>query len=221
MGESKKEICRNSVLMRGTSSTSSDALPLKCSREYICITKDGKCEGMVKPEKIKVKTEEEIYAVLAEKMADCWWMFGEGKVDYIGKDFFFKENYCSICSQILFDKSLKEIRGLESGRISKDKLYDYLSKTKILDKNITYLEYIFRAKDINEIKKEISNEELNSQKISTFGMIDIGKQYYLVTGITSEVAGRGWKIGAAVVAAGIGYFLPVLDGHGQELLLEH
>ena len=62
-----------------SASISEDAIPLKCSRIYICISKDGTCERMTKPEVKKVKTEDEIYNILAEEMATCWWMFGEGK----------------------------------------------------------------------------------------------------------------------------------------------
>ena len=203
--DSDKEICRNSVIMRGTSSVSSDSLPLKCSRNYICITKTGECSGMVKPDTRKVKTEEEIYLVLAQEMADCWWMLGEGKVDYIGKDFFLKDNYCSICAQILFDNSLKEIEGLDEGKISKDKLYDYLSKTKMSSQDMTYSEYLLGTNNLEKLKQTIANDKNNTDKISTFGTIYVGKNYYLVTGITSEISGRGWKIAAGGITTAIGF----------------
>jgi hypothetical protein len=204
-GESEKDICRNSVMMRGTSSVSSDALPLKCSRNYICITQNGDCIGMVKPTKIKVKTEEEVYEALAKEMSDCWWMLGDGKVDYIGKDFFFKDNYCSICDQILFDSSLTKIKGFEKGKISKDKLYDYMAKTKMPTQNITYAEYLLGTNEIATLKQEIAKNQ--SAQVS-FGTISIGQPYYLITGITSEVNGRGWKIAAAVGISVVGWWFP-------------
>ena len=106
-GESQDQLCQNSVMMKA-SPLSSSSTPLNCYRNYICITEDGSCEGLVKPEKIKVKSLDEIYEALANEMADCWWVFGEGKVNYVGDDLTYN-NYCSICSQILFDDSLNEI----------------------------------------------------------------------------------------------------------------
>ena len=103
--QSDSELCRNSVITRAGSGIPTDSVPLKCSRSDICITSDGSCDGMVNPEKFKVKSKEEVFKVLANEMADCWWMYGEGKYDYIG-DTTLKRNYCSICAQILFDDSL-------------------------------------------------------------------------------------------------------------------
>ena len=48
--QSEDEICHNSVAMRGNSAIPTDAVPLKCSRAYVCVTEDGSCEDMTKPE---------------------------------------------------------------------------------------------------------------------------------------------------------------------------
>src|SRR4030042_3079209 len=69
---SASEICHNSVVMR-SNPISKDAIPLRCVRQYICLTKDGECASMTKPEIIKVESKEEIYQALAEQMANCWW----------------------------------------------------------------------------------------------------------------------------------------------------
>ena len=184
--------------MRGNP-ISKEAIPLKCARSYICITKDGNCEGMTKPQVKKVSSPEELYGVLAEEMANCWWMFGEGKVNYV-TDTMTKDNYCSICNQILFDNSLKDIKDksgnavFSSGKISKDVFYDYLSKVKAPDKNITYAQYFFGTSDINRLKAELSKQ---TKGPVSFGTITIGKQYFVVTGITSEVSTVGWVIRGA------------------------
>ncbi len=202
-GESEKELCHNSVMMKA-SVLSSEAIPLKCGRSYVCITKDGTCEG-IPDKKIKVKSLDEIYEALANEMADCWWMFGEGKVDYIGKDFFKKDNYCSICSQIYFDDSLKEIKHgkeeeleeIQKGNISKDELYSYLGEAEYSEGE-TYAEYLFRTTDLNKFKTTFDAK--------TFGNIEIGdQQYWVIMGIRSEVKGRAWKIAAGGVAAGLAY----------------
>lgn len=184
--ESEKELCHNSVMLRGAAAVPSEATPLKCSRTYLCITKDGSCEGLTKPEIEKVKTKEEIYQVLADEMADCWWMFGEGKVDYIG-DKLTHKNYCSICSQVLFDDSLSEIEGI-GGRIDKEEVYTYLFENEI-EEDVKYSYYLFRQNDFEELRQEISNEQGGE---FDFGMIEIGKQYYVVMGIVSSVK-KPWK----------------------------
>jgi len=187
LGEkSEEQLCHNSVLQKA--SVFSDA-PLQCYRNYVCITKDGSCEELIKPEKIKVKSLDEVYEALANEMADCWWTFGEGKVEYVGKDFT-KNNYCSICSQIYFDNSLENIEGVEDKKISKDKLYDYLTKNDY-SKEQTYSQYLLGTNDLSLFKSQ-----------GSFGNIEIGKQYFNVMGITSEVE-NPWS---ASFGAGVGAY---------------
>ena len=206
--ETAAEVCHNSVIMKGTPGVPADSTVLKCSREYLCLSYDGSCDKMTKPQIEKVKTKEEIFSVLATEMVNCWWMFGEGKVDYIGKDFFLRDNYCSVCSQIAFDDSLNKIQGLNN-ELSKDELYDYLATTKMPDKEINYAEYLFGTNDINRLKSEALKGEDESQiTASTFGKINLEKQQFLMMGITSEVTGRGWKIAVGGVAAVVGLFIP-------------
>ncbi len=198
--ESEKEICHNSVIMRGNVGLVQDSISLNCQREYICIAKKGNC-GMVNPVVEKVENLDEIYEVLANKMADCWWMFGEGKIDYVGKDLFIKDNYCSICSQIAFDDSLNDFEGIENNQISKDELYDYMSQNKISNSEETYTEYLFGTNDLEELKRQSSEDESAS-----FGTIDLGEQYFSVMGITSELKGRVWKVVAGTGIAVVGLF---------------
>ena len=61
--ESKKEVCHQSVVLKGNVAIPTDAMPLKCETNYLCITKDGTCEGLTKPSIEKVNSEEEIYDV--------------------------------------------------------------------------------------------------------------------------------------------------------------
>jgi len=193
--KSEEQLCHNSVLQKA--SVFSDA-PLQCYRNYVCITKDGSCEGLIKPEKIKVKSSDEVYKALADEMADCWWMFGEGKVDYVGNDFT-KNNYCSICSQIYFDDSLESLEGVENKKISKDEIYDYLTKGNY-SKEQTYSQYLFGTNNIEALKQEA----LQKQGAGTFGNIEIGKQFFVVMGITNEVGTVPWIITAAAgTVAGI------------------
>lgn len=204
--KSDSEICHNSVVMRGNSVIPADAVPLKCSRTYICITKDGSCENMTKPIIKKVATKDEVYSALAEEMANCWWTYGEGKVDYVGKDLLSTHNYCSICSQIAFDDSLKEVQGVESG-INEDELYNYLSVTPAPDKGMNYAEYLFGTNNINQLKGQtFKGEDGKDITAQTFGTLNLNKQYFVLMGITSEVSGRGWKVAAVIGLTAAGFF---------------
>ena len=190
--KSEEQLCRNSVLQKASVFT--DA-PLQCYRNYVCITKDGSCEELIKPEKIKVKTLDEVYVALANEMTDCWWMFGEGKVNYVGDDIT-HNNYCSICSQIYFDDSLEALDGIENKKISKDELYEYMTKNEY-SKDQTYSQYLLGTNDLSIFKEQ-----------GSFGNIEIGKQYFNVMGITSEV-GNPWSasLGAGAAAyTAIGIF---------------
>lgn len=213
--ESDSEICHNSVVTKGNSALPASATPLKCSRTYVCITKDGSCENMAKPEIKRVKTREEVYNILAEEMADCWWMFGEGKVDYVGKDFFKRDNYCSVCSQIAFDNSLKEIKDEEGNpvftedKINEDEFYNYLSITPVPDKGMNYAEYLYGTNDVVNLRTQTLEGEDGTEIVAgTFGNLDLTKPQFVLTGITSEVAGRGWKIAAAAGITIAGFWAP-------------
>ncbi len=223
---SEKEICHNSVVMKGNPVLSKGDVSLNCQRTYVCITKDGSCEQMTSPDIKKVETTSEIYQVLADEMADCWWMFGEGKIDYVG-DKISKANYCSICSQIAFDDSVKNIGDeegnlvFEDGKINQDDFYAYLAQTPISEGSETYAEYFFGTNDITGLKNQVLGMEDNEKDVGTFGTIDLDEQYFVVMGITSEIGNTykligagvvvlafltpiGWVGGAVVVSAGIG-----------------
>jgi hypothetical protein len=182
-----QETCYNSVVQRGSGVLPEESVPLNCETQYICITKDGSCEKMTSPQIEKVKNDKEVYNVLANQMADCWWMFGEGKLNYVGKDFK-SELYCSICSQIGFDNSVSSI--FSEGQIDEKLFYSYLSKLNKSDE-ISYLEYITGMTDTSTI-------------IQNLGTIDISKPYYVMMGIFSKVGIEKWSVlGAAGFATGV------------------
>lgn len=205
--DTDKELCRNSVVLKGSSVFPSGSISLNCYRNYECLTEDGTCEGITSPEVEKVDNLDDIYQKLAEDMASCWWMFGEGKIDYIGEGFT-KNNYCSICSQILFDDSLKNIKGVEDGKISKDQLYDYLATTEMPGKDIKYAEYFFGTNDIESLKSQF----LAKTGVGTFGTIELEKQYFVVMGITNEIS--GWVSAGAVVGGVLGVVIAIFTPVG-------
>ena len=201
--ETDKELCRNSVLLRGNSILPKDSIPLNCRRSYVCLTSDGTCEKMSNPDLKKIKTKEETYKVLADEMADCWWMFGEGKVNYVGDDLT-KNNYCSICSQIAFDNSLKE-KIFDNKDLDKREFHKFLANKKISGGDITYLEYLYGTK---------TKLDVNSN--ANFGEVNLNNQHLIMMGIKSQVSKIGWVLGGvsagiltAGVAAGVFFTAPI------------
>jgi len=193
--ESEKEACHQSVVLRGNSAIPAEAVPLKCEVNYLCITKDGTCEGLTKPKVEKVKTEEEVYDVLAREMADCWWMFGEGDLNYVGKDL--KQNlYCSICTQFILDDSLQEIGGI-NGAVDASRFYKYLASKEYPERDISYLQYITNVNSFSSLESGISSQG------GSFGYYELGKQHYVMMGMYSEVGSAKWVAAGAAVGAAI------------------
>jgi len=189
---SEEEICHNSIVMKGNPILSKGDVSINCKRAYVCLSKDGSCEAMTNPEIKKVgDNPEETYKVLADEMAGCWWMFGEGKINYVGKDF--KENfYCSICSQLAFDNSLSDIEEFNES-LDERVFYKYLEENEISEGQ-TYLNYL----GLNSVEQI---EETLSQEGGSFGTFEFSKQYFIMTGIYSEVGVWKWVAGLAAVGA--------------------
>ncbi len=192
--ETDSELCHNSVVLRGSSVVPADATPLKCSRAYVCLSEDGNCDNLKNMDVIKVKTKEEVYQNLAEQMANCWWMFGEGKVNYVGTDF--KSNlYCSICSQVYLDSSLNNINGIDN-KIDQKDFFTYLQDTKTPNGESSYLNYLEGVNSVNVMENSLS------QNGGSFGSYDLKNYYYVMMGIYSDVGVWKW-VGGAAIAAGI------------------
>jgi len=199
-GETESQICHTSVVTRSSNFITKQIVksPINCKTNYVCLSKDGGCEKMSSPEIKKVGTKEEVYQVLAEQGADCWWMFGEGKLDYVGTELRYEitgpkpKLYCSICSQIAFDDSLYDMFKTDLGipdlpesqwpsLIAKNDFYNYLANTKVPGKEITYLEYFTGLRN-----SEIISETLESNNYD-FGYIDVKKQQLIMMGEFSVI----------------------------------
>ncbi|MEM4215138.1 MAG: hypothetical protein QW484_02120 [Candidatus Pacearchaeota archaeon] len=125
-----KEACRNSVILRNNAILRGEemlpeTIPLNCKTQEITISSTN--EDFIKRE-------------IANAMYDCWWMLGEGKMQFWSestwKEFGLAnvKASCVICSIIKFDKSVK-------AKNLKLDVASYMEQTKIPNKNITYLEY--------------------------------------------------------------------------------
>ncbi len=184
-GENAQNICHNSVVERGTSIVPSSAFPLDCKRQYVCLSANGNCAPMTKPIIIKVGNKTAVYQALAGQMANCWWMFGEGKINYVGSGIT-KNLYCSLCSQIAFDPSVYKVFGGNTNFSMKD-FYQYLSTAK-MSSGQTYADYM----GLTGITSYSGN----------LGTVDMTKEYYSLMGITNKISTLGW-IGVGAAAAGV------------------
>ena len=156
-----KEICHNSVLMK--SKGKGLIGELDCKTNYICISGGGECKDFNPTTTVKVnpKNKSEIIKEIADEMADCWWMFGECKLDY-GNFWDLKGYHCAICSIIKFDNKIQE----NFPEISYTEFYNYLNKPK--DKTQTYLKYLYGTSSLNELEQKFEGPILTSEKYAVF-----------------------------------------------------
>lgn len=172
LGETtKKEICKNSLVLFDKSKIGGR---LDCETSYVCISGGEKCDEIVADETIKVdpNNQNEIMGAIAKQMADCWWIFGEGKIEYVEKTNFDAE--CAICSIIKFDKTIQ-------GAITKDQFIEYLTNEN-KDESQKYLKYLYGIYTPNELK-ESGKDYLISEKID-FGSLE---RYAILTGFNREL----------------------------------
>jgi len=176
LGEiSEKEICHNSVVLKGQSPSNFEVGNLDCKTNYICISGGEDCKDFnptniinininQKPEKI----ENDTMKVIAQEMKDCWWMFGEGKINYAKGFDFTNQKFCSVCSIIAFDETLSK------QDISYSKFYNYLKDSKI-DGSDTLLHYLYNTYKIEDLDKNYLSLKF-----------DFKKQYFVLTALSKE-----------------------------------
>lgn len=108
--ETNKEICHNSVVL--LSKKGGLFSSLDCKTTYVCFSGGGNCENFNYDFKSEISLNKEnsfelVKEVVQKEIEDCWWMFGEGKLDYVGG--IDTPGYrCAICSTIEFDEKIQE-----------------------------------------------------------------------------------------------------------------
>ncbi len=153
-GEIDKESCRNSVMMRGIFSkipvVGRGFISLKCKTQDVCLSMGGDCEEEV-DDTIKVEDKNKLIKEMVNLLADCWWMMGEGKVDYDDK------GSCAICYKVYFDDEIKAKIGSE---ISYKDLYQYMKENKVSNSNNNYFYYLYGGNDEDNLKKGAINPKI-------------------------------------------------------------
>lgn len=175
-----KGVCHNSVVLKGKAGVLAGALD--CRTNYLCISGGKDCEGISATSTIKIDTDKkeaknETMKAIADEMADCWWMFGEGEINYLGisdRDIWGK-NTCAICSIVKFDERILS----KTPKITYREFYEYLNS---LEKNgETYFSYLYNFMDIEEFQNDVSYLDVDLD--NDFILED--EKYAIVTGIKS------------------------------------
>tara|TARA_Y100000310_G_C20500496_1_gene723738 strand:+ start:159 stop:917 length:759 start_codon:yes stop_codon:yes gene_type:complete len=173
LGEvSNKEICHNSVVLKGKSVSGFGSLD--CKTNYLCISGGEDCEGINPTQTIEVdpKNETQVLRAITDEMVDCWWMFGEGNVNYVED---YSGTHCAVCSTVKFDEVLK------GNEISYDDLFGYLIKNKKSESQ-TFYQYLYpyfpKFDDLLNNFKYLSEEKDKK--------LDLTQSFSIMTGRNKE-----------------------------------
>ncbi len=173
--QTNKEICHNSVVLK--SKTEGFVGSLDCRTDYTCVSGGSDCAGLSSSSNVKVdaSNKEAIMKVLADKMSDCWWQFGEGKANYLGISdrSGWGTDSCAVCSVVEFDKDVSD----KNAQITYREFYNYLSSTQKGDR--TYFSYLYGSNDINDFQSKISYLQVDLDK----DLIISDGKYAVVTGV--------------------------------------
>ena len=215
-GTTDVQLCHNSIVQRGSAVTA-NIVPLNCKTHYICISANNECEDSRMPnpdDVVTVKSEDEMYHALAEEMADCWWMYGEGKVDYLGEADVQEELYCSVCSSVIFDKSVLAELGVTN--LNQDTFNLYLTSNNI-SQGKTYAEYFYNQEIPEGTSITIINPDTN-QPYSPFSF-DLGKAFYIVTARSGKGTLLEITVTAVVGAIAVVAITLAIVGTGGTILI--
>jgi hypothetical protein len=126
-----REACYQSVVQRSYTIAGvhpGEIIPLRCKTEQIVISSSD---------------EEQVKREIANAMYDCWWMLGQGRLDFFPKDVLREyavpdvgkaESSCVICSTIKFDDKTR-------AAMDEIEMLEYLKTTNVPTRDFTYFEY--------------------------------------------------------------------------------
>ena len=162
-----EEACHEAVIYRGTISNAMkhggdagqildqkavDMISLKC-REKNVVIKSG--------DRLEVKKE------IADEMARCWAMLGEGKINFFGNPLWEEGQRCIVCSKIKFEGEAAKV-----DKIGGDEFSIYLAENNIPEKQITYSDFLAGASEhlqYQKLEKDPNNKNI-ANSIDTSAM---------------------------------------------------
>jgi hypothetical protein len=155
--------CKESILLKailpGGDVPAKDLVSVRCKSRVICLTTKasgkGNCTGIGKTYETQrlsattvIEQKEQIRMFLAREMADCWNMFGEGKLQIFSRAWKITDADVSkgiICDKIEFDDSI--LFGKDKDDPSDDiknitGLVQYMTTHKVPTQNYSYMDYL-------------------------------------------------------------------------------
>ena len=175
----REQVCHNSVVLQARNPLDKldTSVEFDCEARDVCITGGEECVGSF--DKIidvdKSDNSGVIKGILGE-MTNCWWMFGEGKLDFSFVAFGEKTR-CGICSRISFDSSLNDVA------VGYGELFYYMNED--FQNSQTYKKYLF-PKGINYVKNggfDDLNKKYSKRSIS------LDENYVVVFGWNPKALG--------------------------------
>ncbi|OGJ20400.1 hypothetical protein A3K73_00100 [Candidatus Pacearchaeota archaeon RBG_13_36_9] len=230
-----KKICHESVVYKATvpdpEGTKVVNIPLNCKTEKICFAasvldsplKWDNCNDHYQGEEydtIRIggssveERNKEINKVIAEKMAECWSMMGEGKLSIYSRKTTYDAVYCNICTRFAFGQILSgkiggEVKGTQ----------DYLLSNIVPNTKKTYWQYITNSES-NYMYGYNKEDKITTAPKAIVFMESDKSSFFSWAGIS--VGGfAGGLIGVAVgplatVGAGVGMVLGRDLGHALD-----
>ena len=191
------EVCRSSIILAAQSKKIGNEAwtPLDCPRKDLLIKRgDVVRKGVI--------DQERVHKIVADAMAECWYMFGEGKMDPFsnwGKGAQ-EENLCIICKNIQFDDRLISFIGSKQDEMIDDngviinetfKQYYpmnpslYLMENNYKTTGKTYYEYLYNLEP--GIVEETEREQLSMIPLAPESIILLNMYKY-------KYKNRFWQI---------------------------
>ena len=171
---SQIEVCRFSVLEKARfiiKGVDLGDVKLKCPIEKVNILdkKDEKAKG---ERNIVVDSQEDVMEAVANEMYDCWYKFGEGKVDFVGNiGKITNTKVCYICSDIMFGERLSSNTKI-GGEIMNFEKYLYESEVPL--SNESYYNYFLGNIKYQDQERGEINIRTDKQIAVTYNVVDYG-----------------------------------------------
>lgn len=123
---------------------------------------------------------------IADKMENCWDVYGQGKLDLFNKE---KGRFCGICHIFSFEGKAKnkEIEGF----------YEFLINENVPGKDVTYFQYLqgYQTKEAAEALGDVNFFDLEEQTISTYAFDKYATVFFYVKGEEEVAAFNGYVSG--------------------------
>jgi hypothetical protein len=108
-----RESCRSSVIVKANAKIADNAISLNCHTQFVDIKKNGVIKNGNNID--SPLNEDGVKRAIADELYDCWYEFGEGKIQPFGSELLQNKKHCVICSEISFDDAT--VAAIRSGEI--------------------------------------------------------------------------------------------------------